>query len=174
MLWTDSQITPIETGIIDLAWAQIWRKKWQPTLVFLPGESQGQRSLKGYSPWGHKSWTQLSEPQIIFLQRDSPCYLDDQPGLRTQKVPCRQNHLILNLYPNTGGGWPCSQDPLLWGLNLDHSLKRPLELWFWPIAHLDHHSTYSSHWRGLAATPPLHLKSYMYPRPPYWPWVTNT
>ena len=79
------------------------------------------------SPWGHKSWTRLSEPRIIFLQRDSPSYLDNQPGLRTQKVPCRQNHLILNLYPNTGGGWPCSQGPLLRGLNLDHSLKRPLE-----------------------------------------------
>ena len=26
----------------------------QPTPVFLPGESQGQRSLVGYSPWGHK------------------------------------------------------------------------------------------------------------------------
>ena len=25
----------------------------QPTPVFLPGESQGQRSLEGYSPWGH-------------------------------------------------------------------------------------------------------------------------
>ena len=30
------------------------RRKWQPTPVFLPGESQGQRSLAGYSPWGHK------------------------------------------------------------------------------------------------------------------------
>ena len=28
-----------------------WRRKQQPTLVFLPGESQGQRSLMGYSPW---------------------------------------------------------------------------------------------------------------------------
>ena len=27
-----------------------WRRKWQPTLVFLPGESHGQRSLAGYSP----------------------------------------------------------------------------------------------------------------------------
>ena len=27
---------------------------WQPTPVFLSGESQGQRSLAGYSPWGHK------------------------------------------------------------------------------------------------------------------------
>ena len=27
---------------------------WQPTPVFLPGKSHGQRSLVGYSPWGHK------------------------------------------------------------------------------------------------------------------------
>ena len=31
-----------------------WRRKWQPTPVFLPGESLGQRILVGYSPWGHK------------------------------------------------------------------------------------------------------------------------
>ena len=31
-----------------------WRRQWQPTPVFLPGESHGQRSLVGYSPWGHK------------------------------------------------------------------------------------------------------------------------
>ena len=31
-----------------------WRRKWQPTAVFLPGKSHGQRSLVGYSPWGHK------------------------------------------------------------------------------------------------------------------------
>ena len=31
-----------------------WRSKWQPTPVFWPGESHGQRSLVGYSPWGHK------------------------------------------------------------------------------------------------------------------------
>ena len=28
--------------------------KWQPTPVFLPGESHGWRSLVGYSPWGDK------------------------------------------------------------------------------------------------------------------------
>ena len=31
-----------------------WRRKWQLTPVFLPGESQGQRSLADYSPRGHK------------------------------------------------------------------------------------------------------------------------
>ena len=31
-----------------------WGRKWQPTPVFLPGKLHGQRSLVGYSPWGHK------------------------------------------------------------------------------------------------------------------------
>ena len=37
-----------DTGLIP------WRKAWQPTSVFLPREFHGQRSLEGYSPWGHK------------------------------------------------------------------------------------------------------------------------
>ena len=32
----------------------LWRRKWQPTPVFLPRESHGHRSLVVYSPWGHK------------------------------------------------------------------------------------------------------------------------
>ena len=32
----------------------LWSTEWQPTPVFLPGESHGQRSLEGYSPEGHK------------------------------------------------------------------------------------------------------------------------
>ena len=31
-----------------------WRRKWQPTPVFLSGKSHGQRSLAGYSPWGRR------------------------------------------------------------------------------------------------------------------------
>ena len=31
-----------------------WRREWQPTSVFLPGEFHEQRSLMGYSPFGHK------------------------------------------------------------------------------------------------------------------------
>ena len=34
--------------------AKILEEAWQPTPVFLPGECHGQRSLAGYSPWGHK------------------------------------------------------------------------------------------------------------------------
>ena len=32
----------------------LWRRKWQPTPVSLPGKSHGQRSLVGSSPWGRK------------------------------------------------------------------------------------------------------------------------
>ena len=31
-----------------------WRKKWQPTPVFMPGKFHGQRRLAGISPWDHK------------------------------------------------------------------------------------------------------------------------
>ena len=32
----------------------LWRRKWQPTPVFLLEKPHGQRNLAGYSPWGHK------------------------------------------------------------------------------------------------------------------------
>ena len=44
----------------------LWRRKWQPTPVFLPGESHGQRNLAGCSPCGRKSRTQLSEFDFDF------------------------------------------------------------------------------------------------------------
>ena len=31
-----------------------WRRAWQPTPVFLPGKSHGQKNLAGCHPWGHK------------------------------------------------------------------------------------------------------------------------
>ena len=37
-----------------------WRRKWQPTSVFLPRESHGQRSLAGCSQWGYKSWLDMT------------------------------------------------------------------------------------------------------------------
>ena len=44
-----------DQGLFDPCVMKIpWRRKWQPTPVFLPGEFHGQRSLVGYSPWGQK------------------------------------------------------------------------------------------------------------------------
>ena len=43
-----------EVGFNPRVWQMPWRRAWQPTPVFMPGKSYGQRSLAGYSPWGHK------------------------------------------------------------------------------------------------------------------------
>ena len=42
-----------------------WRRKWQPTPVFLPGESHGQRSLVGCSPWGRKEWDRIERLTLV-------------------------------------------------------------------------------------------------------------
>ena len=41
-----------ETWVPSLGWEDPWRRKWQPTPVFLSGESYGPTSLVGYSPQG--------------------------------------------------------------------------------------------------------------------------
>ena len=53
----------------SLGWEDAWRRKWQPSPVFLPGEFQGQRSLVGYSPWDCKqsSMTELTNTQGVLL-----------------------------------------------------------------------------------------------------------
>ena len=52
----------IVKAIYDKPTANIWRRKWQPIPVFLPGEFHGQRSLAGYTVHGvTKSQTQLSD-----------------------------------------------------------------------------------------------------------------
>ena len=43
-----------EMWVRSLGWEDIWRRKWQPTLVFLPGKCHGQRSLAVYSSLGRK------------------------------------------------------------------------------------------------------------------------
>ena len=62
-----------------------WKRAWQPTPVFLPGESHGQRSLAGYSPRIAKSWTWLSDwaPMLVKIEgrrrqgRQRTRWLDD-------------------------------------------------------------------------------------------------
>ena len=43
-----------ETQVRLLEQKDPWRREWQPTPVFLPGEFQEQRSLVGYNPWGRR------------------------------------------------------------------------------------------------------------------------
>ena len=62
--WLISEESACEKGVMgsvsELGDPLLWRRKWQPILVFLPGKSHGKCSLAGYSPWGCKSWTRLS------------------------------------------------------------------------------------------------------------------
>ena len=44
-----------------------WRRAWQPTLEFLPGESYGQRSLAGCSPWDCKELNTTEQLTITYL-----------------------------------------------------------------------------------------------------------
>ena len=49
-------------------WGSIpWRREWQPTPVLLPGQSHGQRSLVGYSPWGRKESDMTEQLHFFFF-----------------------------------------------------------------------------------------------------------
>ena len=73
-----------------------WRREWQPTPVFLPGEFHGQRSLASDSPWGHKgldmteyiyapkrqNFPLLMRKYIIFIVEN----LENIEAMRTLKI----------------------------------------------------------------------------------------
>ena len=66
-----------------------WRRKWQPTPVFLPGKSHGQRSLVCYSPLCLKSQTRLNKAQVL-VQVQSICL---------RMLPYEKRWLGRSLYP---------------------------------------------------------------------------
>ena len=72
-----------EAGLIPGSGRSIpWRRKWQPTPVFLPGKSHGWRSLVGYSPWGckesdmaeHACSHRKGSPRVAGVEYFSPSY----------------------------------------------------------------------------------------------------
>ena len=52
-----------------------WRRKWQPTPVFLPGESHGERSLVGYSPRGRKESDTAEQLHFHFHMPNSSAHV---------------------------------------------------------------------------------------------------
>jgi len=50
-----------------------WRREWQPTPIFLPGEFQGQRSLAGCSLWGHKELNTTEQLTLSLAQSAQKC-----------------------------------------------------------------------------------------------------
>ena len=72
-------VTKSRTQLSDFSFTFMhWRKKWQPTPVFLPGESQGRGSLVGCRLWGHTELdtteaTQQQQQQQQHTQQGNYC-----------------------------------------------------------------------------------------------------
>ena len=52
--WVWWQVHMIKKKLYWVKVRELWRRQWHPTPVLLPGKSHGQRSLVGWSPWGHE------------------------------------------------------------------------------------------------------------------------
>ena len=59
-----------------------WKRKWQPTPVFLPGEFHGERSFVGYSPCGHKELDMTDNTFLVLPARAA----DRQIHIQTRLV----------------------------------------------------------------------------------------
>ena len=59
----------------------VWRRKWQPTPVFLPGKVHGQRSLAGCSPWDY-----MTEHVCTMLEGDGLVAIKWQNQKKKKKV----------------------------------------------------------------------------------------
>ena len=73
-----------------------WRRIWHPTPVFLPGDSHGQRSLAGYSPWGCKE-SDMTE-QLHFHFRHCSKNVSCNNSLHLPNIPVRQVMLLFSFY----------------------------------------------------------------------------
>ena len=67
-----------------------WRRKWQPTPVFLPGESQGQRSLVGCRLWSH---TELDTTEVTQQQQQQLQSLGFPGGSDGKESACNAGNL---------------------------------------------------------------------------------
>ena len=128
-----------------------WRRKWQPTPVFLPGEFHGQRSLEGCSSWGWKKsvqeWVTIipslrrlrwgHKGGILMMGLIPLCevWRELEPTLHTmcrcsQKVAVckarKSSHQILTLLASWS--WT-SQAPELWEITVCHLNHPVYDIW---------------------------------------------
>ena len=69
-----------------------WNRKWEPTLVFSPGKSQGQRNAAPYGPWDCKESDRKHSPQWIFPKVSTAGFADCRPTIT------RNEFLLLKSY----------------------------------------------------------------------------
>ena len=79
-----------EIQVRSLGWTIPWRRKWQPTPAFLPGEFHGQRSLAGYSPWNSKESDMMKQ---LTLSPPLPHLTDEDSEVQEKEVTCPWLHL---------------------------------------------------------------------------------
>ena len=74
---------PVISVSSSQTWLLHWRRKWQPTPVFLPGDSQGRRSLVGCRLWGRTvrhDWSDLAAAAAISQLTSSKWFWLQRPG----------------------------------------------------------------------------------------------
>ena len=99
-----------ETWVRSLGQEDPWKRKWQPTPVFLRGESHGQRSLVGYSPRGRKEsdtteWLHFhSWPLSTQMARGNALHLGKFPRLHhfSHSTTSPTGFILLGIHFGTG------------------------------------------------------------------------
>ena len=94
-----------------------WRRKWQPTPVFLPGESRGRGSLLGCSAWG---CTESDTTEATWQQQQQQCYSWATGGPGGKESVCQTGDTSsipgLGKSPGEGNGNPlqysCLENPM--------------------------------------------------------------
>ena len=142
--------------------SSFWSRKWQLTPVFLPGKFHGQRSLEGYSPWGHREsntteWLSLSSFSLFLFN-----------GLMNKAAMMAQwtlygldnEHLLskANLTMTTASSWYSSNSDLP-GLDLWVHARCHVQLFktSWTVAcqaPLSMGFSRQEYWSGLPCPPP--------------------
>ena len=95
----------------------LWRRKWQTTPVFLPGEFCGQRRLVGYSPWGRRVRHDWVTNTATTITTTSSNWSVGSANI----IP--SPYVMENFYSSLAR--PCLTNPCLASLNLSSPLPIP-------------------------------------------------
>ena len=72
-----------------------WRRAWQPTPVFLLGNSHGQRTLVGYNPWGHEELDSIEQLSMHIYLPIASCKIIGHH--RTSQTVCQIDMRTINI-----------------------------------------------------------------------------
>ena len=91
-----------DMDLIPESWRAPWRRAWQPTSVFLPGEFCGQRSLAGYNQWGHKESDRTERHTHTHIKNEKPRSFKTEEQYEQNHKDVLWGHLGRDLYSSGG------------------------------------------------------------------------